>query len=44
MARAGLAEAIGTFFLVYTGTATAAAAAATLGKSNSGVIQLRRSS
>lgn len=34
MVRAGLAEAVGTFFLVYTGTATAAAGA--LGKSTAG--------
>lgn len=34
MLRAGTAEAVGTFFLVYTGTATAAAAA--LGKTTAG--------
>ena len=34
MIRAGIAEAVGTFFLIFTGTATAAAA--TLGKSTGG--------
>jgi len=34
MLRAGVAEAVGTFFLIYTGTATAGAAA--LGKSTAG--------
>jgi len=34
MVRAGVAEAVGTFFLIYTGTATAAAGA--LGKSTAG--------
>lgn len=34
MLRAGVAEAVGTFFLIYTGTATAAAGA--LGKATAG--------
>ncbi len=36
MIRAGVAEAVGTFFLIFTGTGTATAAAATLGKSTGG--------